>query len=101
MTEKITIDGIGTDFRITVKENDAVVDIATATALVIIFEKPSGVEVEKTASLLTDGTDGILHYQREAGVIDEVGIWTYRGKITFSASLVFYTIDPQTFEVSN
>ena len=99
--ETIVLNDIGTDFRVTVKDAGAVVNIATATALVVILRKPGGAEIEKTASLYTDGTDGILHYQLEAGVIDKLGVWDYRGKVTFSASMVFTTIDPEQFTVVN
>lgn len=93
--DKISINDIGTSLQIVVKESDAVVDISTATAKAIILKKPGGEEVEKAAAFLTDGTDGIVAYSTQAGDIDQKGIWSYRAKITFSAALVFHTIDYQ------
>ena len=97
--DEITINDIGTDFRVTISEDDAVINISTATGLAVIFKKPDGTTLEVAAALFTDGVDGILSYQTSAGVIDQTGTWSYRGKVTFSASLVFITIDPQLFEV--
>lgn len=95
MTDKISINDIGTSLQITVQESDAALDISTATAKSIILKKPGGEEVEKTADFITDGTDGGVKYATEAGVIDQKGIWSYRAKITFSASMIFHTIDSQ------
>ena len=97
MTDIININDIGTDYRITVTEDDAAVNISTASDLAILFKKPDGTTVEYAASKLTDGVDGVLHYQTVAGVIDQAGEWQYYGKVTFGAGLVFYTIDPATF----
>ena len=99
MTELVPINDVGTDLKITIKEDDAIVDISTAIGLNIILRKPGGGEVVKAATLLTDGTDGILHYQTEAGVIDKKGVWYYRAKITFTASMIFYSPWAAQFEV--
>ena len=99
MTDIVNINDIGTDFQITVTEDDAAVNISTATDLAVIFKKPDGSTSEVVASKLTDGVDGVLHYQTVAGVIDQAGAWTYRGEVTFSASLVFTTNDPASFTV--
>ena len=100
MTEQtLPINDIGTDLRVTITESGAVVDISAAAATAIIFVKPDGSTLEVVADKLTDGTDGILNYQTAAGVIDQIGQWAYRGKVTFSASLVFHTVDPDTFTV--
>jgi hypothetical protein len=99
MTDTISINDIGTDLQITITESGAAVDISAATALAVILKKPSGVEVTKTALLLNDGTDGVLHYTTVSGDIDETGTWSYRGRVTFSAAQVYHSIDPQTFIV--
>ena len=100
MTETININDIGTDLQITVTETDVAVDISSAAALAMILTKPSGATVTKTALLLNDGTDGKLHYTTESGDIDEVGNWTYHGRVTFGAGSVFHTTNPQTFTVA-
>lgn len=97
--ETIVLNDAGTDLRVTVKDAGVVVNISTATDLKVILRKPGGDEVEYSAALYTDGTDGILHYQLLLGDITTVGIWSYRGKVTFSASMIFTTKDPEEFEV--
>ena len=99
MTDTINIDDIGTDLQITVTESDVAVDISTSTLQEIILKKPDGTEVTKTASFINAGADGKIHYITLTGDIDQVGQWSYRAKITFSATQVFHSIDPQTFEV--
>jgi len=98
-TDTINIDDIGTDLQVTITEGGTAVDISSATDLVIILVKPSGAEVEKTAELLNDGTDGIMRYVTDSDDIDEVGDWSYYGRVTFSASEVYHSVDPQPFEV--
>jgi hypothetical protein len=97
--DEITINDIGTDLQITIEDTDIVVDVSSATALAIVLKSPAGLETEKVASNITDGTDGGIHYQTLAGDIDETGIWTYRGKVTFAAGRVFHTTRPRSFRV--
>lgn len=99
MTDKININDIGTDLRVTIKEDGVVVDVSAATVIQIELTKPGGTKVLKTAVNLTDGTDGIISYVTLAGDIDRTGTWAYRGIVTFSATQKFYSIDPQTFTV--
>lgn len=99
MTDYVDINDLGTDLQITITEGGAVVDISAATALAIILIKPSGAEVTKVASLLNTGTDGKLHYVTLADDIDEKGVWTYKARVTFSATQVYHSIDPQNFTV--
>jgi len=102
-TNTISLRDKGNDFEVTLTEGGSAVDISAATALAIIFIKPSGGEVEKVATVVNTGVDGKLHYARETGVddpIDETGEgWKYYGKVTFSASQVFHSVDPQGFTV--
>lgn len=91
MTETTTLNDLGVSIQITIEENGAVVDISTATALEIILTKPTGAQSTKTAALYTDGSDGILQYSTVSGDIDQVGIWGYQAKITFSPTQVYYS----------
>lgn len=93
--ETITLNDLGTSLQITVTEDDVAVDISAATGRAIILKKPDGTTSEKTATLLTDGTDGIVAYSTVTGDIDQLGIWDYRAKITFSATQVYYSIAKQ------
>ncbi len=46
------------------------------------FTKPDGSVVTKTASFVTDGSDGRLRYATESGFLDVVGTWKIRAKLT-------------------
>jgi len=98
-TETISLGDLGTDFQATIKEGATVVDLSTATTVEIEFTSPGGIKTTKTASLLNDGTDGILHYKRLAGDITRKGDWSYIGIATFSATEKYYSIDPTVFTV--
>lgn len=99
MTDIITLKDLGTDLQVTVTETDVAVDISASTAQEIILKKPDGSEITRTASFITTGADGQIHYTTVSGDIDQRGEWSYRAKITFSAGQVFHSIDPQTFDV--
>ena len=76
MAAEIHKDDIGTRFLITIKdEDDAVKNISTYTTKQLIFKKPSGTLLTKTASFLTDGTDGVIYYTSISGDLDEIGVW--------------------------
>jgi len=97
--DEITINDLGTSIQVTVQESDADLDISAATDTAIILTKPGGETVEKTAAFITDGTDGLIAYNTVAADIDQKGIWSYRAKVTFSPTQVFYTVDPDFFNV--
>jgi hypothetical protein len=99
MTDTISLADIGTDLQITITESGVAVPVSAASSIQIELTKPDGTVEVKTASNLTDGTDGVIHYVTVSGDIDQVGTWTYRGIVNFSASQKFHSIDPKTFEV--
>jgi len=65
-------------------------DVSSASTKQIILKDPSGNKETKTAQYFTDGTDGIIYYDTEAGDIDEAGEWYYQGYIV-KGSAIFYT----------
>jgi len=97
--EKTSVDDLGTDFQATIMEGASIVDISLATLLEIEFTSPGGKKFVKTASLLTDGLDGGLHYKRLAGDITKKGTWSYIGIATFSATEKYRSVEPTVFEV--
>jgi|GEM_PF-1894291 hypothetical protein len=100
MTDTISIDDDGTDLQVTITESGVAVDISAATAYAVILKDPDGIETEKTAAVLNDGTDGIIHYVLTvADKNGKVGEWSYKGKVTFSPTQIFHSIDPEVFEV--
>jgi hypothetical protein len=72
----------GTLFRLTVEDDGTVVNVANASTKFLVFVKPDGSSVQKTASFTTNGTDGKVQYQAEAGVLDQIGVWKCRAKFT-------------------
>ena len=82
MSEQIHLNDIGTQFKVTVKDEDSVVvDLSSASTLQLIFQKPSGDKLTTTASLINDGTDGLIQYITVSGDIDECGIWQMQARV--------------------
>ena len=89
---------IGTKFLVTIKDGSDAVNVASATSTKqIIFKKPSGTSMTKTASFNSDGTDGKIYYTVVADDLDEVGTYEIQGKVVITDG-TFYT-DIQTFKV--
>lgn len=84
MASEIHVNDYGTIFRATFKDQDnAVVNISGATNKYFLFEKPDCTDVTKTASLYSDGTDGIIEYTVESGLFNIPGIWQVQGYVTY------------------
>lgn len=86
MTCGIHQDDIGTQIRIQISDcNDIAIDISTSNLKQIIFKKPNGTLLTKTADFLTDGTDGIIYCIISSGDLDIVGTWKVQAIISFGA----------------
>jgi len=73
---------IGTQIRVTIQDrNSTAINISDATATYIIFKKPDGSTVTKTAAFLTDGIDGKIRYTSVSGDFNTVGSWKIQGYI--------------------
>lgn len=72
----LQVDAVGIKFTTTLMEKGLVVDISTATQKNIIITKPHRIKLNRTASFVTDGTDGKISYDTVSGEIDVTG--TYR-----------------------
>ena len=82
MPSEIHVNDIGTIFEPTVRdEQDAIVDLGSATVRVLHFRKPSGVLVTKSTTLTTDGSDGKMRYVSLENDLDMAGIWRVEGYI--------------------
>ena len=89
---------IGTIFRLSIVDTDGeVVDVSTATVKYIYFQKPTAVNVKKTAAFYTDGTDGIIQYTTIANDIAESGTWSVQGYVETTLGK-FFTVK-STFQV--
>ena len=84
---EVHVNDIGTVFKLTAKDQTgATFDISAASGLSIIFQKPDGTSVEKTASLSTDGTDCNFHYFYVTGDINDAGKWSVQGSLNYGTS---------------
>ena len=61
------------------RDNDPV-DISAATVKSILFRKPDGTIVTKTASF--GSTEGSIYYTTTDTDLDAVGVWKYRAEVT-------------------
>lgn len=76
MAAEIHQGDIGTMFKITIlDQNGEPKPLSSYTTKQLIFKKPSGTTLTKTASFLTDGSDGIIYYTSISGDLDETGVW--------------------------
>jgi hypothetical protein len=83
--QEIHIGDIGTVFEIELKDCLTVVNISSATVKQIIFQKPTGEVLTKTAIFSTDGTDGKLRYITVANDLDLAGTWKIQAKVVLSS----------------
>ena len=84
--ENIHVNDVGTIFRLTLLDTASEpLDVSGAT-VTFIFLSPGGRRFEKTASYVTDGTDGKVQYVSTSGDIDEVGRWQYQAKVTVGSN---------------
>lgn len=79
--EEIHVNDIGTVFTVLIKDGDDVQDVSSATTKELIFLKPSGEKLTKSASFTTDGTDGYIQYTTVDGDVDETGVWKIQAHI--------------------
>ncbi len=62
-------------------------DISSYNASVqMVFVDPAGVETVKLATFATDGTDGVIEYTVEEGLIAQAGNWRVYGRVAGAGS---------------
>ena len=89
---------IGTVFQLTIKDQDnAIVDLSSATTKQILIKSPNKSVAIKTGSFLTDGTDGIITYTIVENDLNVIGIWSIQAKTIFVTG-TWYS-DIQEFKV--
>jgi hypothetical protein len=97
MASEIHAGDIGVVFNITVMNGATVLNLSNANNISIIFQKPDGTDLTKTASLTTNGTDGKIKYTTVAGDLDQIGTWQIQARVDFGASV--FSTDIQKFKV--
>ena len=78
--EPAHVNDIGTIFRVTVfaatsTGTSTVADISTASTKQIVFSRPDGTTLTKTAVFTTDGEDGDIQYLSVDGDLNMAGTW--------------------------
>ena len=90
-------DDVGTKFLVTIYDDSSVVNVSGASTKQIIFKKPDGTKLTKSAAFNSDGTDGKIYYTAVTDDLDEIGTYEIQGKVVITDG-TFYT-DIQTFKV--
>jgi hypothetical protein len=98
MASEIHVDDVGTRFLATIKDSGEIVSISGASALSMIFKKPSDMVIYRSGTLYTNGLDGKVYYDTVAGDLDEPGLYKLQGRIALPSG-TYYT-DIYTFQVS-
>lgn len=98
----IKLNDIGTVFTLTITDDDGdAVDITGATTKSVIFLKPDGVSVTKTASFGSDGSDGIITYTTVANDLNVAGLWHVQAYVDISDGDVIFHSAIDAFEVGS
>lgn len=84
--EEIHVNDIGTIIRVTINDVNSsgvneILDVSNATVK-IILGRPDGTSLEKTATYVTDGTDGQVQYITASGDIDMEGTWNIQVQVS-------------------
>jgi hypothetical protein len=82
--DEIHAGDIGTRFEITVLENGAAMDLSTSSSVQFSFRKPDQTIATRTASFITDGTDGKVKYITQEGDLDQKGAWRLQVHVVFT-----------------
>lgn len=93
----IFVDDFGWVAKLTVEQDGTAVDISAYTTTQMIFIDPSGTATTKTAAFDTDGSDGVLAYTVEDGLIDTAGGWRVFARIAVDGAEI--TTQPHSFVV--
>ena len=89
-SEGIHVGDVGVVFEVTVKDDEVVVDVSSATTKQVWLSPPEGKgATQKTdAAFKTDGTDGILQYTTlEASELSVSGIWKLQAYLVMSTGI--------------
>jgi hypothetical protein len=89
MTAHIGEIGLEIQFQL-LDENGSILDVS-GTTVTILIHKPSGVYISKSASFLTDGSDGLIRYATQSGDLDESGEYQAQAKIEWAGGVLLYS----------
>lgn len=81
MEQYIRVGDIGTVIKLTMYDQDGVVDLSSTTLRSFKIKDALNGVTTKSAVFETDGTDGILKYQFVSGDLDVAGIWSVQAYV--------------------
>ena len=94
MPSEIHQNDIGTEFQVTILDNDDnALDISDATALAIVLKGPDGTSSSKTATFVNTGTDGLITYTAVSGDLGLIGTWKIQGIVTVGTNIWYSNIE--------
>jgi hypothetical protein len=86
---------VGVGFTLTLLGSDSAArDISSATTKQMWFQDPNGTNYTKTASFVTDGTDGQIRYISESGFLTPPGKWRLQAYIILPSGSFPSAIQP-------
>lgn len=96
--ESVQKSAIGVAIKATIIEDDVAVDVSAVSTKELVFRKPAGTIVTKSAAFVTDGLDGKVQYVTESGFLDAIGAWEVQAYVVFPGGFNGRS-DIQSFEV--
>jgi len=84
--EEVHQNDIGTQILVSVYDDTSPVDLSGASTIEMIFKKPDGNVLTKTAVLYGDGTDGVIVYTTVEGDLNVAGKWAIQVYVVIGSS---------------
>jgi hypothetical protein len=74
-------------FESTIKDqDDATVDLSSATTNNFLFQRPDGSLLTVEGSFLTDGSDGVVIYRTSNTDLNQAGSWRYQVYLIYDSN---------------
>jgi hypothetical protein len=74
---------VGTNFIVTIHNQDGVLNISGVLTKSLIFSKPDHTSLTVTPSFVTNGSDGKLSHIMASGDLNVPGWWQLQGHVSF------------------
>lgn len=83
----IRVQDYGASLRVRLSDTSgSLIDLSSSAARQFYIKRPDGTILIVTATLYTNGTDGVLAYTTVSGDINQTGIYELEARVTFSGS---------------
>lgn len=79
--DRVRQNDIGVVFEVTLQDKGVAVDLTGNSALELVFRKPDGTRLNKTAALSGGATLGVIKYTSISGDLDQIGSWSLQAHI--------------------